>query len=196
MPGTIVECRAANRDERAGHAVGLGHSADPTSVMYPTLNTGMALRTLTIADFAIPDPAAGADALHAAIMSLPAPTMSSGLPAFSTPDHDAFFALLANSATRLALAPDASFQAPAHDSVFPGLIEGVGAAIPPAKLAALNALPIFGAAAPPEMDGDPFAATAHFPDWLQNSSEEQPTPCRLDDHFDFIPADGVVVIEI
>ena len=37
-----------------GHALGLGHSADPTSVMYSTLATGVTDRNLTTADLAIP----------------------------------------------------------------------------------------------------------------------------------------------
>src|SRR5207302_10171788 len=38
-----------------GHALGLGHSADPTSVMYATLSPGQAKRAMTVADLAVPN---------------------------------------------------------------------------------------------------------------------------------------------
>src|SRR5439155_18705606 len=47
-----------------GHALGLGHSTDASSVMYSTLSTGEARRTLTTADLAIPDVCAGPCGLH------------------------------------------------------------------------------------------------------------------------------------
>jgi hypothetical protein len=51
-----------------GHALGLGHSTVSTSVMYATLNTGAANRTLTTADLNVPDTGTtGACGLHAAI---------------------------------------------------------------------------------------------------------------------------------
>jgi hypothetical protein len=49
-----------------GHAVGLGHSANATSVMYATLTAGAADRTLYTADLNIPDADSGPCALHAA----------------------------------------------------------------------------------------------------------------------------------
>jgi hypothetical protein len=49
-----------------GHSLGLGHSADPNSVMYATLQPGQAKRALAVADLAIPDVATGPCALHAA----------------------------------------------------------------------------------------------------------------------------------
>jgi hypothetical protein len=51
-----------------GHALGLGHSADATSVMYATLDPGAVKRALTTADLNVPD-SDGADAcgLHAAV---------------------------------------------------------------------------------------------------------------------------------
>ncbi len=50
-----------------GHALGLGHSADPTSTMYATLATGTARRTLTTEDLRIGGGARSAvEALHVA----------------------------------------------------------------------------------------------------------------------------------
>jgi hypothetical protein len=51
-----------------GHALGLGHSTDGTSVMYATLNTGTVKRTLTTADLNVPDSdTTGACGLHAVV---------------------------------------------------------------------------------------------------------------------------------
>jgi hypothetical protein len=44
-----------------GHALGLGHSGDPSSPMYATLSAGAADRSVTAQDLNIPDPPAGAD---------------------------------------------------------------------------------------------------------------------------------------
>jgi hypothetical protein len=49
-----------------GHALGLGHSTNPSSPMYQTLATGVADRTPTTQDLNIPDPPAGADPQMAA----------------------------------------------------------------------------------------------------------------------------------
>jgi hypothetical protein len=49
-----------------GHALGLGHSTDSTSVMYATLNTGTVNRSLKAADLNVPDTGTtGACGLHA-----------------------------------------------------------------------------------------------------------------------------------
>jgi hypothetical protein len=48
-----------------GHALGLGHSADPGSPMHGTLAAGVADRTPTTQDLNIPDPPVGADPLTA-----------------------------------------------------------------------------------------------------------------------------------
>jgi hypothetical protein len=48
-----------------GHALGLGHSADPTSVMYATLASGTADRVMAVADLDVPDTDGGACGLHA-----------------------------------------------------------------------------------------------------------------------------------
>ena len=49
-----------------GHALGLGGSADPNSPMDETLPSGVARRTMTVADLNIPYPPEGADPLRAA----------------------------------------------------------------------------------------------------------------------------------
>ena len=48
-----------------GHALGLGHRTDVTSVMFPTLNTGTANHVMVKADLQIPDTDPGACGLHA-----------------------------------------------------------------------------------------------------------------------------------
>jgi hypothetical protein len=51
-----------------GHALGLGHSTDSSSVMYATLNTGTVNRTLSAADLNVADTdTSGACGLHAAV---------------------------------------------------------------------------------------------------------------------------------
>jgi CSLREA domain-containing protein len=49
-----------------GHALGLGHSPNPSSTMYETLATGVANRAVTVQDLNIPDPPSGADPQKAA----------------------------------------------------------------------------------------------------------------------------------
>ncbi|MCI0461921.1 MAG: PKD domain-containing protein [Gemmataceae bacterium] len=49
-----------------GHVLGLGHSTKASSVMFETLETGVARRNLSVADLAIPETCAGPCALHIA----------------------------------------------------------------------------------------------------------------------------------
>jgi len=52
-----------------GHALGLGHSSDATSVMYASLASGTARRALTVTDLNVPDTDAdGACGLHADLL--------------------------------------------------------------------------------------------------------------------------------
>jgi hypothetical protein len=63
-----------------GHALGLGHSADPTSVMYAQLGAGSANRNLTTADLNVPDSDGGPCGLHAAIRQQTAPLRTNSAP--------------------------------------------------------------------------------------------------------------------
>jgi hypothetical protein len=56
-----------------GHALGLGHSPDVSSPMYETLASGVANRTVAVADLNIPDPPSGADPQKAALRPLVLP---------------------------------------------------------------------------------------------------------------------------
>jgi hypothetical protein len=85
-----------------GHALGLGHSSDPTSTMFASLATSQVRRYLTAADLAIPDLGAGADGLHAATPS------RSALPALLGPSQAATSAPVASPVA------DAVAQALAH----------------------------------------------------------------------------------
>jgi hypothetical protein len=49
-----------------GHALGLGHSPNPNSVMFAALAPGQSRRTMTVADLGIPSLDSGPEALHSA----------------------------------------------------------------------------------------------------------------------------------
>jgi hypothetical protein len=51
-----------------GHSLGIGHNAEPTSVMYPELLPGDIKRTLTAGDTSVADTDPGPGALHAAVL--------------------------------------------------------------------------------------------------------------------------------
>jgi hypothetical protein len=155
-----------------GHALGLGHSTDSTSVMYATLNTGTVNRTLTTADLNVADSdTTGACGLHAAAVLAPAGAMASTLSTASFADPDAFFVALMNGVSTPGLAPNALLPARVHDAVFAYPLGDVGASVQAARLAAENASPIFGGSG------------------LSQKDDELPVG-RLDARFDFLPADG------
>ncbi|HZV06696.1 MAG TPA: Ig-like domain repeat protein [Gemmataceae bacterium] len=62
-----------------GHVLGLGHSTDSTSIMYPALATGTANRVLSTADLNVPDDDSGPCALHAAPAAVNATSNSQGM---------------------------------------------------------------------------------------------------------------------
>jgi hypothetical protein len=64
-----------------GHVLGLGHSADPTSVMYATLGAGTANRNLTVADLNVPDAdGGGSSGLHARVPRPAQPPVATAAP--------------------------------------------------------------------------------------------------------------------
>jgi hypothetical protein len=66
-----------------GHVLGLGHSADTTSIMFATLGAGTANRNLTVADLNVPDTDGGdAAGLHARVLrpALPPATAPAAAP--------------------------------------------------------------------------------------------------------------------
>jgi hypothetical protein len=183
-----------------GHALGLGHSTDSSSVMYATLNTGTVNRTLTSADLNVPDSdTIGACGLHAATIAILAAEESPNSPAINIPGRDAFFVVLTNPANAHSLTPNALLPNPARDAVFADPTGETATLLPPAKLAALNAAPIFGAAASPEPDEDPIGGTSLSLDAQQEEPEDPaallvPPADRPDAGLDFIPAEGTLVI--
>jgi hypothetical protein len=174
-------------EHELGHALGLGHSTESTSVMYATLDTGAVNRTLTTADLNVPDTGTtGACGLHAAVIPMP---VASNVPLPNAPSREAFFAMLENATPAPAVATN-TLAPSAYDAVFANPIGDIGTA----KFAALSATPIFGSPTTLETVDDSFSLSPEDGARTPLSPSAAPTD-RPDLQFDFIPADGTLVVE-
>jgi hypothetical protein len=184
-----------------GHALGLGHSTDNTSVMYATLNAGTINRTLTAADLNVPDSdTTGACGLHAAMIPIPSATA----PAPDTSNnpvriHDALFALLGNLPGAPAGVPAAPFANVVQDLAFANPSGDFGTMRPAAVPTAQCASSVL-ATGPTSADDSPFGIASIFPDSFGEGTEDQLVPMaspwvQPDVGADIIPAARTVVME-
>jgi hypothetical protein len=184
-----------------GHALGLGHSTDSTSVMYATLNTGTVNRSLTTADLNVPDTGTtGACGLHAGgIVGRISNPSYADVGRVSDPSYlagrDMVFAMLAAGPARNTLGGLASFATrdTAFASAFAGGTVGQGVSLTAANFEIRNSDPLFAAALPPEGE-DPLFDVPLFPEPSLNGQNDPgnsdgPSPHQADTVADFIAAD-------
>jgi hypothetical protein len=163
-----------------GHVLGLGHSSDSSSVMYPSLTVGTANRTLTAADLNVPDDDSGPCALQAAPPSLNdvplpdglrlVPTASGGsvLPGLPVALENSLDVLLASSAAGADLPPGSR---PALAGAA-GITEGLFLFPAGTPLTAEpDAVPLpAGAPVPGQPGANPLASAISLGDWAGRSA--------------------------
>jgi hypothetical protein len=187
-----------------GHAIGLGHSADSTSVMYATLSTATVNRTLTAADLNVPDSdTTGACGLHAAIIPTPAIVMQP-IPANTNyASRDAFFALLVGQSPASALMHGGKFNQSASDAALAAHMENDlanrGLVDSSANMPTIGGTPIVGAASLGS-DEEAIFGTMLFSDPLQDGRADdagpsKPAASQPDSEIDFLPNVGVIWLE-
>jgi hypothetical protein len=191
-------------EHELGHALGLGHSTNSTSVMYATLNTGTVNRSLTTVDLNVPDSdTTGACGLHAAII----PTLAIVMPPIPAntnyANRDAFFAILVGQSPASAPMGDGKFNQPASDEAFVTRMENdpenrelVDSS---ANMPVIGGTAIFGAASLGS-DEDAIFGTMLFLDPLQDGRADDAGPSKLAasqpvGEIDFMPNVGVIWLE-
>ena len=179
-----------------GHALGLGHSTNSTSVMYATLNTGAVNRTLTTADLNVPDSdKTGACGLHAAVSVGQVSNQS------SDDGQEVIFAMLTADPARNVLSSGNGehfrYDSAARDAIFSnGLASGpAGQAMSfAANFGQKTSDPIFAGQQPTENDDEALYDGPLLPDpgHDQKSDGTQPDGSNAppaDQGTDYLPAD-------